>query len=258
MTGQKLIADINACRVAPGQCGLWWLGQHGFALKLGASVVYLDAYLSNHPERQVAPLLSPEDLTNADLVLGTHDHIDHIDRPAWQRIAVAAPQARFIVPQALRERIVAEVPLDPSRVFGLDEGRPLSMGDLTISAIPAAHMTLDADPVTGGHPYLGYIIEGHGFRLYHSGDCCPYDGLRERLQQWKFDLMILPINGGDNMPGPEAVELAGALAPGVVIPAHYEMFAGYAGDVAEFVALLGRRFPKQRVVVPRHGERVML
>ena len=93
--GRQLLADIGACRLAAGECALWWLGQHSFVLKLGDIVVYLDPYLSDHPERRAPPLLRPEEITNADLILGTHDHDDHIDRAVWPALASASPAATW-------------------------------------------------------------------------------------------------------------------------------------------------------------------
>ncbi|MEI8243950.1 MAG: MBL fold metallo-hydrolase [bacterium] len=267
-TGTELIRDMDACVVPAGGCGLWWLGQHSFIVKLGSTIVYLDAFLSPHLNRQVAPLLTPEQCVNADLILGTHDHIDHIDRPSWPGMALAAPQALFVVPELLRTRVVAELQLPPARVAGLDLGMSLQVKDVTVTAIPAAHEFLDRDASTGLHPYLGYIVEGHGFRLYHAGDCCIYEGMHALLRSGPFNLFILPINGRDarrlethligNMTFQEAADLAGELAPGAVIPSHYEMFAKNSANVRDFVDYVQIKYPRQRVVVPAHGERVSL
>jgi L-ascorbate metabolism protein UlaG (beta-lactamase superfamily) len=268
VTGAELIQDINSCRLRPMQCALWWLGQHGFVVKLGDTVLYVDPFLSDLAGRQVAPLLTPSQVTNARLVLGSHDHADHIDRPAWPVLAAGSPQAEFIVPELVRERIVSALRLPSRRVIGLDEDRPAEVEGVKISAVPAAHEFLDTDPVTGLHPYLGFILEGNGFRLYHAGDCCLYEGLYERLHHRRFDLMILPINGRDarrlrsdcigNMTYQEAADLAGAMKPGAVIPAHYEMFAMNSADANDFADYLQVKYPHQRCLVPRHGQRVVL
>ncbi len=268
MTGVALIQNIDACRLRPGQCALWWLGQHGFAIKLGDTVLYIDAFLSKLPGRQVPPLLEPGQVTNACLVLGSHDHGDHIDRPAWPAIAATSPGTTFIVPLVLRERIIKELDLAGNRVVGLDEGQATEIAGIRISAVPAAHEFLDTDPATGQHPYLGFVIEGDGFCLYHAGDSCIYEGLYDRLRRQRLDLMILPINGRDarrlkagcigNMTYQEAADLAGTLRPGAVIPAHYEMFAMNAADVGEFVEYMQVKYPQQRVEVPRHGRRVII
>jgi len=51
----------------------------------GSAIVYVDAFLSEHPRRQVPPLTKPEELTNANLICGARDHTDHIDRKALPR-----------------------------------------------------------------------------------------------------------------------------------------------------------------------------
>ena len=66
-TGKALIRDINECNLKKGECALWWLGQHGFIVKLGNRVLYFDPFLSRHKKRRIQPLLAPEDVTNADL-----------------------------------------------------------------------------------------------------------------------------------------------------------------------------------------------
>lgn len=267
-TGMDLINDIRACTVPAGGCALWWLGQHGFIVKLGDTVVYLDVFLSPHHGRLVEPLLTPAQCVNADLILGTHDHIDHIDRPSWPGMAQASPQALFVVPELLRTRVAHELALPDHRVAGLDSGRALTVKDVTITAIPAAHELLERDEATGLHPYLGFMVEGRGFRLYHAGDCCIYEGIHALLRSKPFQLFILPINGRDarrlgnhclgNMTYQEAADLAGDLHPGVVIPAHYEMFARNSAGVRDFVDYVQIKYPRQRVVVPEHGKLVLL
>jgi len=85
-------------------------------------------------------------------------------------------------------------------VIGLDDGVTTTIGDVTITAVPAAHELLAIDPATGFHECLGMIIEGNGFSLYHAGDTCIYEGMQQRLRHWKLDLALLPINGRAGKP----------------------------------------------------------
>ena len=127
---------------------------------------------------------------------------------------------------------------------------------------------IDRDPQTGLYPYLGYLVEANGFRLYHAGDTCLYEGMHALLRAQPCDLFILPINGRDgrrlaagcigNMTWQEAADLAGELAPGTVIPAHYDMFQGNMAPVDEFVEYMRLKYPAQRVVTPGYAEAVML
>lgn len=267
-TGPALIAEIDACHVAKGQCAFWWLGQQSFVVKMGGAVCYLDPFLSAFEGRRVAPLLAPGDVTNATLILGSHDHGDHIDRAVWPALAQASPGARFVVPEILRERIVREVGLPTERVLGLDDGTSLAAGAVHVTGVPAAHEFLDLDAVTGLHPYLGFVVEGPNFRLYHAGDTCLYEGMQARLRAWRFDLAFLPINGRDakryaadcigNMTYQEAADLAGTLRPGLTVPAHFEMFAMNSEDPALFADYMRVKYPDLRTAIPRHGECVMV
>lgn len=134
-----------------------------------------------------------------------------------------------------------------------------------MTAVPAAHEFLDEDPATGLHPYLGYIIEGGGFRLYHAGDTCLYEGMQARLRQWPLDLALLPINGRDakrlaancigNMTYQEAADLAGAVRPGLTVPTHFDMFATNSEDPQLFVDYMRVKYPRLATCIPRHGQR---
>ncbi len=106
----------------------------------------------------------------------------------------------------------------------------ISISPFTFHAIPAAHESLEQDE-NGDHRFIGLIVQVGRWTIYHSGDCVLYDGLVERLQKWKIDLALLPINGRDpargvagNFNGEEAATLAKEIGTGMVIPCHYEMF----------------------------------
>ena len=221
LTGQALIDDINDCRTRPGEIAFWWIGQHSFIVKFGDVVCYIDPYLSDNPKRQVPPLLKPSDVTNATIVMGTHDHGDHIDRGALPGIMAASPGAKLIIPRLLRDGVVADLGLDANRVTGIDIQDVLELSGLTIRAIPAAHEFIDRDEKTGLHPFLGLVITGNDFCLYHAGDTCIYEGIQTFLRRWTIDLAMLPINGRDakrlksniigNMTYQEAADLAGSI-----------------------------------------------
>ena len=267
-SGADLIRDVETCSAGPGQLALWWLGQHSFIAKTGSTIIYIDPFLSPLDGRQVPPLVTPELVQHADIICGTHDHADHIDRPLWPALADASPTAKFIVPDLLRDRLAQELPLSIDRLIGLDDGRSVEVAGIKISAVAAAHEFLDQDPVSGRYPYLGLIFEANGLTFYHAGDTVWYEGLQTKLRKWKFDLMLLPINGRDarrlstgiigNMTYQEAADLSGPLQPGLVIPTHYEMFAGNPGDPAAFQEYMQVKYPTVKTHRCRHGERLLL
>lgn len=268
LAGEALIADIERTTTGPRQAALWWLGQHSFVVKAGAQIVYHDPFLTPMPERLVPPLLTPAQLAHADVICGSHDHGDHIDRPVWPELARTAGRAQFLLPDLLRARISEELSIPLSRLTGLDDGVSVNVGGMRITGIAAAHEMLDRDATSGRYPYLGFVFEANGCSWYHAGDTCWYEGLQTRLRHWRFDFMLLPINGRDanrlasgiigNMTYQEAADLAGPLAPQCVIPSHYEMFAANRGDPVAFRDYMAVKYPHVPTHICRHGERVLL
>jgi L-ascorbate metabolism protein UlaG (beta-lactamase superfamily) len=139
LRGKDLINDINARSVAAGEVAAWWLGQHGFVFKTQAGVLYLDAFLTNLPDRLAPPLLAPGDVTNATWIAGTHDHADHIDRDSWPGMAAASPEAKLIVPDLLLPNLARELGLPRERFVGLDDGTSVTLacstGILPVSSV---------------------------------------------------------------------------------------------------------------------------
>ncbi len=255
--GQSLLADIQHRRIPENALGIWWIGQASFILRGAGVTLYLDPYLSPSPRRIVPPPLRAEQVTNADLVLCTHDHGDHIDPPALPGIARASPRAKILMPGVARDKVVKlGVPAHQVVVPPVDE--PVAYGPLTVTAIPAAHEELNYAPAQG-YPYLGYVLNLNGVTLYHAGDCMMYEGLTERLKVHRPDIVLLPINGHDwkrthkgiigNMTYREAADLAVEVGADLVIPMHYGMLAHNTEPPGHFVNYVLDCYPTQKIKV---------
>jgi L-ascorbate metabolism protein UlaG (beta-lactamase superfamily) len=106
---------------------------------------------------------------------------------------------------------------------------------------PACHGLLPEDAygdgsAIGGRPrFVGYVL-GSSPRIYHAGDTIVTDDLRDALVELDVDVALLPINGRDveresrgivgNMDAAEAVELAVWLGVSMLVPYHWDGFAG--------------------------------
>jgi len=268
-TGLELIRSINELVVAPGHLAFWWLGQMGIVLKLGTTVIYIDPFLSPSSDRLLPPLLSPLDIDNADYILGTHDHGDHIDRAVWPQLAFRSPQARFVVPGLLVDILSHDLQIPKEKFIASEDGRSIELTDLHILPIAAAHEFLDRHPETGQFPYQGYVVEGNGVRVFHTGDSCKYEGMETKLRDLgHIDALFLPINGRDaqhlqagiigNMTYQEAVDLAGTLAVGLAVPCHYDMFESNRADPELFSRYLQVKYPGLPCWVGSPGEPVLI
>jgi L-ascorbate metabolism protein UlaG (beta-lactamase superfamily) len=266
--GKELLSEIESTTLSDNQVALWWLGQMGFVLKTPERICCLDAFLSAHPRRIVPPLLSANELASADFIWGSHLHTDHIDRPLWKEIATLSSKPKFVCPSLHIKPLVDQLGIPFSRFISLDDAQEITLGDITLTGIASAHELLNPDSVTGTHPAVGCVIEANGCTLYHSGDCCIYEGLSTKLSKWKFTAMILPINGRDaarlkrgcigNMTWQEAVDLAGTLKSAVAIPGHFDMFPGNTEDPGKFVDYLEVKYPEVASKVCTYAEKVVL
>jgi L-ascorbate metabolism protein UlaG (beta-lactamase superfamily) len=245
-----------------------------------------------HERMHPAPV-EPERLVGIGAVLHTHAHTDHLD--PWtvrgllqrNRPAFVAPRARRAV--ALDRGIPADLLIgltdgESAELFGAsahDESagrRSGSVGDdparlvgddlaarldgVTVEALPAAHETLETD-ADGDHLCLGYIVSMGGLRIYHSGDCVPYDGLAERLRDARVDLALLPINGRDEhrtsngVPGNFTASEAIALSREAGIPAllghHFGLFDFNTVDPADARDTFTREAPDVDWTLPSLG-----
>ena len=248
----------------PGTCDveMAWLGQAGFLMRACGRVVLIDPYLSDHlarkyrgtrlPHARMMPApIGIEDLPRVDLVICTHRHGDHMDPGTLPVLAQAHPKCRFVVPAA--EMAFAEsIGLPAGRLIPAEAGsrlQPLPAFDLVLDPLPAAHERFERDR-DGRHHFLGYVVSVDGVRLYHSGDCIPYDGLAEAVRALAPELALLPVNGRDaartasGIPGNftlhEAIRLCDAAGIAVLVPHHFGLFAFNTVDPAEISAAAER------------------
>jgi L-ascorbate metabolism protein UlaG (beta-lactamase superfamily) len=245
--------------------GFVHLGQLSYIVDIGGLKVGCDVFLTPLEGRLVNPPVKPEELLDVEVFLGTHDHADHIDRPLWRRLAELGCTAKFLVPAYVAADVVRDTGLKKSQVVGMAQGESVEVAGVRFTAVASAHERLEFDR-KGRSRNLGFVVEGGGRRIYHSGDCCPYEGLQSTLAAFgRIDAAFLPINGRDAwrlthdfigcMDAHEAVELAGELKVKTLVPGHYDMFKPNLGDVGECVAYAKAKYPKLNVVVPKTGER---
>ena len=265
----ELLCKVMDCPAPEGTAVLWWLGQMGLLIRMGDTLLCVDCFAAEMAERQTPPPVPAEEMAGITAFLGTHNHIDHIDHPAWRVWARQCPEALFVFPRLHRQEVLSDgVPEACCR--GLNDGESCRIGGVTVHAVAAAHEFLNQDPETGLYPCLQYIVEGNGLRIYHAGDTLRYEGMMPKLQSFgPFDAALLPINGRDgrryrencigNMTFQEAADLAGELRVRTVIPGHWDMFAGNTGDPEAFADYLDAKYPGQvKPVIPRIGTPIIL
>jgi L-ascorbate metabolism protein UlaG (beta-lactamase superfamily) len=250
--GEAFLADVEA---AGGPLDLWWLGQSGFLVAHEGRHLLLDPYLSDSLTRKYAGtdkphvrmterVIEPERLGFVAVVTASHAHTDHLDPDTLRAI----PTAELVAPAAHRELAAERAGREP---IVIDDGETVTVAGFEITAVPAAHETIERD-ADGRMLHLGYVVRCGGFSLYHAGDTIPYDGQAERVGAG-IDVALLPINGrgkgvAGNLDGEEAAALAHAIGARLAVPMHFEMFEFNTEPPDAFVAACERLGQPYRVL----------
>ena len=127
-----LLADIAAARAEADQLHVWWLGQSGFLIQWAGRHLLFDPYLTDSLTRKYAATdkphirmtecpLNPAEITNADLILCSHKHSDHLDPGTVPAMMSASPNASVVLPRSLIEHAAA-MGVPRGRMFGTDAG----------------------------------------------------------------------------------------------------------------------------------------
>ncbi len=263
-----LAQRIDALDLPEGMLALAALGQAGFVVKAGDTVVYIDPYLSNAisdgggPERAIEIPLNPAQAGRIDAIICTHEHADHTDPATVVPLAAAAPGAPIFA-SAQGAALLVKAGIDAARIVTPVLGERHTVGDMAVTALPAAHYGYEVD-AEGRSRWMGVVIEASGMTLYHAGDTVVIPELLATLQPYRIDLALLPINGRDyfreqkdivgNMTTREVAELCALLRPGVLIPMHNDLFRENRVHPADLVIELERVVPRQRFHFLQSGE----
>ena len=206
-----------------------WLGQGGFLLRCGDNTIVIDPYLSDSVStldgfHRLLPLpLQPEALAG-DLLITTHDHLDHLDPDTLKKTDPI--RNRYAGPEDCL-RHMRELGLPEARLTRLAIGDTIRLNDCTVTGVPAVHTSPEA---------IGVTVEYGGRKLYFSGDTL-YDEALFPIADMGIDMMFICINGRlGNMSYCEAAKLARRIGCKVCVPDHYAMFAENTVDPELFVA----------------------
>ena len=248
----ELVEDMVKCNTDDHNFYLWWLGQSGYLLQYKNQRILIDPYLSDSltkkyantekPHIRISELvISPEQLPVINFITSSHNHTDHLDAETIIPILKKNNECQLIVPEANRNFVCDRLKIGTEVPIGIDAGERMQIGNISITAVPAAHNTIEKDE-NGKCKFLGYIFKLGEWCIYHSGDTLMYDGMTELIKSHKPNILILPINGNDptrkvagNLDCNEAIALAKNIGNVIVIPCHYDLFEFNTADINYFI-----------------------
>ncbi|MBM4142463.1 MAG: MBL fold metallo-hydrolase [Lentisphaerae bacterium] len=249
-----LVDDLRQAAVPAGAIRMYWLGQAGFAFRTAAGKrVFLDPYLSDSCERLFGfkrlslPALRPEEV-EADWVILTHEHADHLDPDTIPVIARHNPACRFAAPAGCTAGLEAAGVKAARRVL-LEPNRRHDLGDLAVHTVPADHGDISESA-------LALVLDFDGVRVMATGDTSWRPVLFKPLYDLQPDVVLPPINGVfGNMNHIDAARLVSEAKPRYAVPCHFWTLAEQGGgDPAGFVNACAAMCPGVKAMLLRPGE----
>ena len=171
------------------------------------------------------PFHLTEEPRDADLVLITHDHYDHLSPEDIARVRKA--DTVFVLPASCRES-AEKNGLAPC-VF-LSPGETAEAAGVQVEAIAAYNVLKPFHPKKNG--WLGYVVTLEGQRVYVAGDT---DENKDNLSV-KCDIALVPAGGTYTFDAKHAAKFVNKLRPAVAIPTHYGDIVGSLSDGDDFAA----------------------
>jgi L-ascorbate metabolism protein UlaG (beta-lactamase superfamily) len=179
------------------EIGVTFIGHSSFLLQMGGKNILVDPVYARWLillRRQRRPGVRIEDLPPMDIVLLTHAHMDHLNRPSLKKIARRMRRKFGRAPEVVvpwgNEDLVET--LGFSAVHALRWWESTVVQGLTVTLTPARHW--GTRWFTDSHRgYGGYVLQHGEQTLYDSGDTAYFDGFHEIGKRLKPQLALLPI-----------------------------------------------------------------
>ena len=143
------------------------------------------------PRRVMDPAVAIDALPPLDVVLLSHNHYDHLDRPAVKRLARAHPDATWIVPLRLGRYIR---PWGARDIIELDWWQEAASRGLGVTATPARHFSARRAGDRNRSLWCGFAVALDGMRLWFAGDTAYHPEFAEiGARCGPFDFVMIPI-----------------------------------------------------------------
>ena len=189
-----------------------WLGHAAFLLE-GSKKILIDPFLSGNPMSPVKP-----DDVDADLILVTHGHGDHLGDAVEISKRCKAPVVCIYELSVLLSKKGAET-------IGMNIGGTAKLEDVEVTMVKAVHSAdvVENEIISAGDP-VGFVVKMDGVSVYHAGDTDVFMDMQLIGELYKPKVALLPIGDFYTMGIKGALKAIELIKPELVIPMHYNTF----------------------------------
>jgi len=213
-----------------------WLGHSSLLIALEGKTILVDPVLEKRashftwicPKRFHPSPLSVDELSSVDVVLITHDHYDHLEKPTIKKLE--GKTGLFLVPLGIGE-LLEKWGIDPGKIVKLDWWEHHKLGSLLFTATPAIHYAGRGIFDRNKRLWCSWAVQGLNRNLFISGDSGYFGGFKEiGGKMGPFDMTFLKIGSYDEMwkqihlTPEEAVQQQQDLRGRVLVPLHWATF----------------------------------
>ena len=198
--GQNYETDV--VKTSTGDLEIAFIGHGTVMFTFGGKVIHVDPF---------SRLADYSKLPQADLILLTHEHGDHLDLKALE--SLRTEKTKIILTENCAQQVKGGIIMRNGEVKTVD--------GLTIEAIPAYNLVHMRSEGVAFHPRgngNGYVITFGDKRIYLAGDT---ENIPEMKNLKNIDFAFLPMNLPYTMTPEMVADAARAFKPKVLYPYHY-------------------------------------
>lgn len=221
-----------------------WLGHAAFKITTSdGKIMLIDPWITGNPKCPI----NLSDITEADIILVTHDHFDHVgDVVELANITGATVVCQYETAQ----RLISEKNLSKAQVIyetGMNIGGNVEIENVTITMTQAFHSSETGNPTS-------YIIRTKdGATIYHAGDTGIFQSMELLGEIYDIDVALLPIGSVFTMDPTQAAYSLRLMKPKIAIPMHYGTFPTLVQTTDEFVTKAYRHAPDVKIITLNPG-----
>jgi len=194
--------ETDTIKTSVGDLKITFIGHGTLMLTFGGKIIHVD------PFSEVADYTN---LPKADMILLTHEHIDHLDLKALN--PVRTEKTLVVLTQTCGKQVEGGIIMN--------NGDIKSIEGLKIEAVPAYNIVHKRDSGEPFHPKgigNGYIITFGDKRVYIAGDT---ENIPEMKELKGIDIAFFPMNLPYTMTPEMVADAAKAFKPKILYPYHY-------------------------------------
>jgi L-ascorbate metabolism protein UlaG (beta-lactamase superfamily) len=176
---------------------------------------------------------------DADAILLTHEHYDHLDPRLIAEIHKATG-CRIIADPASTQRLQHSIP--PEKLQYIRPHDEVKIGEVSVIAEKCNH------PATAPVTYI--VTSEDGVKVFHTADSLPFPELASIGEREKFDVVFCTVGIAPGSSPETGFEIARLTKPQVAVPYHTNS-KDYQQQFAEFLKL---ELPRTTCLIPEIGK----